>query len=320
LRDATRRNHTATHLLHASLRQVLGTHVKQAGSVVDPGRLRFDFTHYAAMDKAELDEVERLMNEEILKNTAVVTDVLPLEQAIATGAMALFGEKYGEEVRVVTVPGFSRELCGGTHVQRTGDIGVCKVVYEGSIAAGVRRIEAITGEGALRQFQETTDSVKRLAAMMKAGEPELVDHIEKLLASQRALERQVEQLKTKVAQSAAGALESQAKQMNGARVLAARVDGLDRQQMRVLVDSLRNKWQSAVVVLASGEEGNVAIVVAVTKDLTAKLHAGKLAGAVAQAVGGKGGGRPDMAEAGGKDAGALDAALAAVSKDIESKL
>ena len=320
LRDATRRNHTATHLLHASLRQVLGTHVKQAGSVVDPGRLRFDFTHYAAMDKAELDEVERLINEEILKNTAVVTDVLPLEQAIATGAMALFGEKYGEEVRVVTVPGFSRELCGGTHVQRTGDIGVCKVVYEGSIAAGVRRIEAITGEGALRQFQETTDSVKRLAAMMKAGEPELVDHVEKLLASQRALERQVEQLKTKVAQSAAGALESQAKQMNGARVLAARVDGLDRQQMRVLVDSLRNKWQSAVVVLASGEEGNVAIVAAVTKDLTAKVHAGKLVGAVAQAVGGKGGGRPDMAEAGGKDAGALDAALAAVSRDIESKL
>jgi len=162
--------------------------------------------------------------------------------------------------------------------------------------------------------------VKRLAAMMKAGEPELVDHVEKLLASQRALERQVEQLKTKVAQSAAGALESQAKQMNGARVLAARVDGLDRQQMRVLVDSLRNKWQSAVVVLASGEEGNVAIVAAVTKDLTAKVHAGKLVGAVAQAVGGKGGGRPDMAEAGGKDAGALDAALAAVSRDIESKL
>ena len=156
LRDATRRNHTATHLLHASLRQVLGTHVKQAGSVVDPGRLRFDFTHYAALDRAELEEVERLMNEQILKNTAVQTDILPLDQAIATGAMALFGEKYGEEVRVVSVPGFSRELCGGTHVRRTGDIGVCKIVYEGSISAGVRRIEAITGEGALRQYQETT--------------------------------------------------------------------------------------------------------------------------------------------------------------------
>jgi len=320
LRDATRRNHTATHLLHASLRQVLGKHVKQAGSVVEPGRLRFDFTHYAAMDKAELDEVERLMNEEILKNTQVTTDVLPLEQAIATGAMALFGEKYGDEVRVVTVPGFSRELCGGTHVGRTGDIGVCKVVYEGSISAGVRRIEAITGEGALRQFQETTEAVKRLAGLVKASEPELIEHVEKLLASERALERQVEHLKTKVAQAAAGALELQAKQVNGARVLAARVEGLDRQQMRVLVDSLRNKWQSAVVVLASGEEGNVAIVAAVTKDLTAKVHAGKLVGAVAQAVGGKGGGRPDMAEAGGKDLGSLDAALAAAFRDVESKL
>jgi alanyl-tRNA synthetase len=299
---------------------VLGKHVKQAGSVVEPGRLRFDFTHYAALDKAELDEVERLMNEEILKDTAVTTDILPLEQAIATGAMALFGEKYGEEVRVVTVPGFSRELCGGTHVGRTGEIGVCKIVNEGSISAGVRRIEAITGEGALRQFQETSDAVKRIAGMIKASEPELIEHVEKLVASQRALERQVEQLKMKVAQSAGGALEAQAKQVNGARVLTARVDGLDRQQMRALADSLRNKWQSAVVVLASGEEGNVAILAAVTKDLTAKVHAGKLAGSVAAAVGGKGGGRPDMAEAGGKDASALDAALAAAMKDVESKL
>ncbi|MDE3168160.1 MAG: alanine--tRNA ligase, partial [Acidobacteriota bacterium] len=320
LRDATRRNHTATHLLHAALRQVLGKHVKQAGSVVEPGRLRFDFTHYAALDKAELDEVERLMNEEILRNTEVATEVLPLEQAVATGAMALFGEKYGEEVRVVSVPGFSKELCGGTHVRRTGDIGLCKVVYEGSISAGVRRIEAITGEGALRQFQETSDAVKRVAAMVKAGEPEVIDHIEKLIAAQRALERQVEQLKTKVAQSAAGALEAQARQLNGARVLSARVDGLDRAQMRALADSLRNKWQSAVVVLASGEEGNVSIVAAVTKDLTAKVHAGKLAGAVAQAVGGKGGGRPDMAEAGGKDIGALDSALAGVYREVEAKL
>ena len=166
LRDATRRNHTATHLLHASLRQVLGTHVKQAGSVVEPGRLRFDFTHYAAMDRAEMEEVERLMNEQILRNTGVETNVMPLDQAIATGAMALFGEKYGEEVRVVTVPGFSRELCGGTHVARTGDIGVCKIVYEGSISAGVRRIEAITGEAALRQYQEIH---RRAAAHRQPG-------------------------------------------------------------------------------------------------------------------------------------------------------
>src|SRR5213076_384173 len=172
LRQSTMRNHTATHLLHAALRQVLGTHVKQAGSVVDPGRLRFDFTHYAALDRAELEEVERLMNGQILTNTEVSTDILPLDQAIATGAMALFGEKYGEQVRVVTVPGFSRELCGGTHVRRTGDIGVCKIVYEGSISAGVRRIEAITGEAALREFQEFSDAVRRIAGMVKASEPE----------------------------------------------------------------------------------------------------------------------------------------------------
>jgi alanyl-tRNA synthetase len=320
LRDATRRNHTATHLLHAALRQVLGKHVKQHGSVVEPGRLRFDFTHYAAMDRAEIDEVERIMNAEILRNTGVETDVLPLDQAIATGAMALFGEKYGESVRVVNVPGFSRELCGGTHVRRTGDIGLCKIVYEGSISAGVRRIEAVTGEGALRLYQESTDSIRRVAELVKAGEPELVEHIEKLIAGQRALEKQVEQLKNKLAQSAAGALEAQAHQVNGARVLSARVDGMDRAQMRALADSLRNKWQSAVVVLASVEEANVSIVAAVTKDLTAKVHAGKLAGAVAQAVGGKGGGRPDMAEAGGKDPAALDAALASVYREVEGKL
>jgi len=320
LRDATRRNHTATHLLHASLRQVLGTHVKQAGSVVDPGRLRFDFTHYAALDHAEIEEVERLMNEQILKNTAVETNVMPIDQAISTGAMALFGEKYGEQVRVVHVPGFSRELCGGTHVIRTGDIGVAKIVSESSISAGVRRIEALTGEGALRQYQESADALKRIAGIVKASEPELVEHVERLLATERALERQVEQLKTKVAQSASGAVESQAHSVNGTKVLAARIDGMDRQQLREMADSLRNKWKSAAMVLASAGDDGIAIVSAVTKDLTAKIHAGKLAGALAQAVGGKGGGRPDMAEGGGKDVAALDAALNAVYGEIESKL
>jgi alanyl-tRNA synthetase len=320
LRDATRRNHTATHLLHASLRQVLGTHVKQAGSVVEPGRLRFDFTHYAAMDRAELEEVERLMNEQILRNTGVETDVLPLEKAIATGAMALFGEKYGEQVRVVTVPGFSRELCGGTHVGRTGDIGVCKIVYEGSISAGVRRIEAVTGEAALKQYQESTGALRRMADLLRASEPELIEHVEKLLAAERGLAKQVEQLKEKVAQAATGGLEAQARTVKEARVLTARVDGMDRQQMRSLADSLRNQWKSAVVVLASAGDDGVAIVAAVTKDLTGKVQAGKLVSAVAAATGGKGGGRPDMAEGGGKDAGALDAALAAAYVDVESKL
>ena len=320
LRAATRRNHTATHLLHASLRQVLGTHVKQAGSVVEPGRLRFDFTHYAAMDRAELEEVERLMNEQILKNTAVETNVMRLDQAIQTGAMALFGEKYGDQVRVVNVPGFSRELCGGTHVGRTGDIGVCKIVYEGSISAGVRRIEAVTGEGALRQYQESADAIKRIANLLKAGEPELVEHIEKLLAAERAQLRQVDHLKSKLAQSAASALESQAHSVNGATVLTARIDGMDRGQLRELADSFRNRWKSAVVVLASVVDDGVSVVAAVTKDLTTKVHAGKLAGAVAQAAGGKGGGRPDMAEGGGKDASAIEAALANVYREVESKL
>ena len=320
LRDATRRNHTATHLLHASLRQVLGTHVKQAGSVVDPGRLRFDFTHYAGLDRAELEEVERLTNQQILKNAAVQTDVLPLDQAIATGAMALFGEKYGEQVRVVSVPGFSRELCGGTHVERTGDIGLCKIVYEGSIAAGVRRIEAVTGEGALRQYQETTGAVRRLAEMVQAGEPELVEHVEKLLATEHALQKQVEQLKNQLAQAAVGQVESLARSFGEVKVVAARLDGMDRPQMRALADALRNKWKSAVVVLAGAEDGSVLIISAVTKDLTAKVHAGKLASAVALAVGGKGGGRPDMAEAGGKNPAALDAALEAVYGDVEGKL
>ena len=320
LRDATRRNHTATHLLHASLRQVLGTHVKQAGSVVEPGRLRFDFTHYAAMDRAELEEVERLMNEQVLRNTGVETNIMPLDQAIATGAMALFGEKYGDQVRVVNVPGFSRELCGGTHVQRTGDIGVCKIVYEGSISAGVRRIEAITGGAALRQYQESTDALRRIADMVRASEPELIEHVEKLLANERSLEKQVDQLKSKLAQSAVGEIESQARTIKGAKVVAARVDGMDRAQLRGLADSLRNKWKSAVVVLASAEDSSVSIVAAVTKDLTAKVQAGKLVGAVAQATGGKGGGRPDMAEGGGKDATALANALQSVYQDVESKL
>ncbi|HEU0143113.1 MAG TPA: alanine--tRNA ligase, partial [Bryobacteraceae bacterium] len=320
LRDATRRNHTATHLLHAALRTVLGNHVKQAGSVVEPGRLRFDFTHYTAMDPEEIREVERLVNQRILENTPVETNVMELEQALSTGAMALFGEKYGERVRVVSVPGFSRELCGGTHVNRTGDIGLFKIVYEGSISAGVRRIEAITGEGALRRFQYATDSLHRVANLIRVAEPELVEQVERMALHQKALEKQLDQLKSKLAQSQAGGLEAKSREIKGVRVLADRVDGLDRQQMRALADSLRNKWKTAVIVLATAEDSTVAIVSAVTKDLTGKVHAGKLAGAVAQAVGGRGGGRPDMAEAGGKDVAALPAALDSVYSSVEGML
>ena len=305
-RASTMRNHTATHLLHAALRKVLGPHVKQAGSIVDPNRLRFDFTHYAHTDPEELAEIQKLVNEEILKNIEVHTDVMDLDQALNTGAMALFGEKYGDRVRVVSIPGFSKELCGGTHVHRTGDIGLCVVTYEASISAGVRRIEAITGEAVLSKFQEEGAAARQAQ--------------EKLAEEKRALERQIEQMKDKLARAEVSGIESSARDIKGAKVLSAQVAGMDREQLRTMVDSLRVKWKTAVVILGSAQDSNVAIVVGVTKDLTSKVHAGKLAGSVAQAVGGKGGGRPDMAEAGGKDPSALPGALDSAYKTVEGML
>ena len=306
-RSATRRNHTATHLLQAALQQTLGKHVKQAGSVVEPSRLRFDFTHYASLSPDERSEVERLINQEILENVPVGLEVMDLDNALQTGAMALFGEKYGDKVRVVTVPGFSRELCGGTHVSRTGDIGVARIVYEGSISAGVRRIEIITGPSAV-------------LSRFEAEKVELSAEIEKVREQQRQLERQVEHLKEKVAVALTAEVEASARSINGVQVVATTVEGVDRNQLRNMADQLRNKWKSAVVVLATPTDSGVALIAAVTKDLTAKVHAGKLIGAVAQAVGGKGGGRPDLAEAGGKDAAALPAALSGVYSTVEKML
>jgi len=305
-RHSTMRNHTATHLLHAALRKVLGPHVKQAGSIVDPNRLRFDFTHYAHTDPEELAEIQRLVNEEILNNIEVHTDVMDLDQALNTGAMALFGEKYGDRVRVVSIPGFSKELCGGTHVHRTGDIGLCVVTYEASISAGVRRIEAVTGEAIIEKLQQEGAAARQ--------------NQERLLEEKRGLERQIEQMKEKLARSEVAGLESGVRDIKGAKVLAAQVAGMDREQLRTMVDSLRVKWKTAVVILGSSQDSNVAIVVGVTKDLTSKVHAGKLAGSVAQAVGGKGGGRPDMAEAGGKDPAALAGALDSAYKTVEGML
>ncbi len=307
-RKPTMRNHTATHLLHASLRTVLGKHVKQAGSVVEPSRLRFDFTHYAPVDAEELKEIERLINEHILANEPVKTDVMDIEGALATGAMALFGEKYGDKVRVVSVAdgSFSRELCGGTHVTRTGDIGLCKVISEGGISAGVRRIEAVTGDTVVRKLEEQNSA--------------LAEQNEKLANQTRALEKQIEQLKTKLAQSQVGELESTARDIKGIKVLSARVEGIDRSQLRPLADSLRNKIKNGVVVLATVQDSNVAIICSVTKDLSSKVHAGKLVGTVAQAVGGKGGGRPDMAEAGGNNPAALSNALENVYTTVEGML
>ena len=310
LRSSTIRNHTATHLLQAALRKTLGKHVKQAGSVVDPSRLRFDVTHYATIDPAELEDVERIVNEHILLNTPVTTDVMGIDEALKTGAMALFGEKYGEQVRVVKVPGFSTELCGGTHVNRTGDIGIFKITSESSISAGVRRLEAITGAAAYEQYKQAVEQIHRIAAVVKVSEPELLEGVERLATERRELERQVEQLKAKLAQGNVGSLVENARTVKGFKVIAAKIDGLDRKQMRALADSLRNKLQSGVVVLGAAENGNVALISAVTKDLAGKrVHAGKLVGAIAQTVGGKGGGRPDMAEAGGNDGAALPKAL-----------
>jgi alanyl-tRNA synthetase len=320
-RRSTMRNHTGTHLLQAALRTVLGTHVKQAGSVVEPSRLRFDFTHYTALDSHELAEIERLMNNEILANREVHTDVMDLDNALQTGAMALFGEKYGDKVRVVSIDGFSKELCGGTHVARTGDIGICKIVYEGSISAGVRRIEAITGEGALHRFQEDETKLGRLAGAIQVAAHDIVEQVSRVLDEKKRVEHELHELKMRWAQAQASDLEKQAREVKGVKILAVGVVDFDRPQLRAMVDTLRNKWTKAVIVLGTAtDDSTVSIVAGVTKNLTSKVHAGKLAGAVALAVGGKGGGRPDMAEAGGKDPSALAGALADVYSSVEGML
>jgi alanyl-tRNA synthetase len=312
LRNATRRNHTATHLLHAALRRVLGRHVKQAGSLVAPDRLRFDFLHFAAVSRDELDEIERLVNEQIYLNTTVETEVRATEQAIAAGAMALFGEKYGDHVRVVSVPGFSLELCGGTHCRSTGDIGFLTIVQEGGIAAGTRRIEALTGGAAVRHHQEQRRALAGILQTLNTPADQAVEVIEHLEAEVKRLGRENSQLKVKLAMGrsaveAAGSgepartgLQPVEESIGGAKIRAERVDGLDKASLRALADSHRDRLKSGVVVLASAEGGKVAIVVSVTKDLTGRVHAGQIVRQIAPIVGGGGGGRPDFAEAGGK--------------------
>ena len=309
-RDAIRRNHTATHLLHSALRRVLGAHVKQAGSVVDRARLRFDVTHYAAVEPGEMDEIENLVNGWILADTAVGTEVRDLEEAVRDGAMALFGEKYSERVRVVSVGDFSAELCGGTHVGRTGEIGVFKVTAETSSSAGVRRIEAVTGTGAFDRYREAFLSVQRIGALLRSRGREVEAAVERLLAERRRQEKEIQRLKSRLARNKASQLVATARQVGGMRVLAAEVRGIDRRQMRDLADVLRRRLQSGLVVLASVRDGRVALVAAATKDVAgSKVHAGKIIREVAKAVGGGGGGRPDMAEAGGRNPGALPKAL-----------
>jgi alanyl-tRNA synthetase len=318
LRGATMRNHTATHLLHAALRQVLGSHVKQAGSVVEPGRLRFDFTHYTAVTDDEKSEVERIVNQQILANSAVHTDIMDLEKALSTGAMALFGEKYGDSVRVVSIPDFSRELCGGTHVSRTGDIGLFKIISEGGISAGTRRMEAVTGEGALDRFQDASAQLTRAGELLHTTETGMVPQLEKLLEQHKLLERDIEQLKAKLAHQQVDKLTG--RQIGGVTVIAEKLEGLDSKQLRTVADSLRNKLGSAVVVIASVNDSRVSVISTVSKDLTQKVQAGKLVSEVAKAVGGKGGGRPDMAEGAGKDPSLLPDALASVYQNVQTLL
>jgi alanyl-tRNA synthetase len=307
-RDATRRNHTATHLLHAALRQVLGAHVKQAGSLVSPDRLRFDVVHFAAMTEAEIEEVERLVNAQICRNQPVATEVRSTDEAIAAGAMALFGEKYGSSVRVVSVPGFSMELCGGTHVRATGDIGLFSIVQESGVAAGVRRIEAVTGMNALRLHQEQRRSLATVIETLKAPADQAVTAIERLQADARRLARENSELKLKVAMGG-GASESAGDggvDAGGVKLLTRRVTGLDKNGLGQLADALKSKLQSGVVVVASENEGRVALVVSVTRDLTPGIHAGNIVKKIAPIVGGGGGGRPDFAEAGGKKPAGID--------------
>ena len=316
LRNATRRNHTATHLLHAALRQVLGSHVKQAGSLVAPDRLRFDFVNPDPVTPEQLAEIERLVNDEILRNTPVDTQVRSTEEAIAGGAMALFGEKYGDRVRVVSVPGFSQELCGGTHVAATGDIGCFVVLHESGVAAGQRRIEALTGHGATQFYREQRKTLGSVLEALKVPADQAVAAIERLQGDVKRLSRETGQLKVQVATasltaagSTATAAAGQTADAGGVTLVARRVQGLDKTGLGQMADSLKNQIKSGVVVLASENDGRVAMVVSVTKDLVPKVHAGQIVKRLAPMVGGGGGGRPDFAEAGGKDPSGIDRML-----------
>ncbi len=327
-REHIKRNHTATHLMHAALRNILGTHVKQAGSLVEPARLRFDFSHFAAIDPAELRDIEQQVNDEILLNSEIQTDITTLDDALASGALAFFGDRYPEQnVRMVTIPDpsaprgfYSKELCGGTHVKRTGDIGIFKITVEQSAAAGVRRIEAITGAAALADYQRAQQLLRDVSGRLGVTEENLATAIERTEQTQKLLEKQLETMKRKSALSNLDDLVAQARTIKGVKVISAELEGVDRDSMRQLVDSLRQKLGSGVVVLGTVEDGKVALLAGITKDLTSKLHAGKIIQTIAKLVGGSGGGRPDLAEAGGKDTPGLKSALGQVYPVIDQLL
>ncbi|QNG99789.1 alanine--tRNA ligase [Pseudomonas sediminis] len=318
VRQATALNHSATHLLHAALRQVLGDHVQQKGSLVDSQRLRFDFSHFESIKPEQLKQLEDIVNAEIRKNSEVETEETDIETAKAKGAMALFGEKYGDQVRVLSMGGdFSVELCGGTHVSRTGDIGLFKITSEGGVAAGVRRIEAVTGAAALAWLNGAEEQLKEAASLVKGSRDNVLDKLSALIERNRQLEKELEQLKAKAASAAGNDLAGSAVDVKGTKVLAARLDGQDGKALLALVDQLKNKLGSAVILLGGVFDEKVVLVAGVTQDLTAKVKAGDLMKQAAAAVGGKGGGRPDMAQGGGVDAGKLDEALALATTLVE---
>lgn len=318
VRHATALNHSATHLLHAALRQVLGEHVQQKGSLVDSQRMRFDFSHFEAIKPEQIKALEDIVNAEIRKNTPVETEETDIETAKQKGAMALFGEKYGDSVRVLSMGGdFSVELCGGIHAKRTGDIGLMKIISEGGVASGIRRIEAVTGAAALAYLNAAEEQLKEAASLVKGSRENLVDKLSAVLERNRQLEKQLEQLQAKAASAAGDDLSSSAVDVKGVKVLTARLDGQDGKALLALVDQLKNKLGRAVILLGSVHEDKVVLVAGVTKDLTGQLKAGDLMKQAAAAVGGKGGGRPDMAQGGGVDAAALDAALALTVPFVE---
>src|SRR5881409_3744310 len=308
-RQGLRRHHTGTHLLHAGLRRVLGTHVTQAGSLVAPDHLRFDFSHGASLKDREIEQIEEMVNEQVQANVPVTHSEMDLDEALRMGAMALFGEKYGNRVRVIKIGDFSTELCGGTHLDQTGEIGLLKIAAEGAVASGVRRVEAVAGPAALESIARKEAALRDSAELLKIGPLEVPKRLQKLIEEQRALERQLAELEARLARSRAEDLVKAARQVNGVAVIAGRIDGLDADGLRAVADTLRNRLGSGIVCVGSVVDGKVNLIAAVTKDLTSRFQAGKLIQEVAKAVGGGGGGRPDLAQAGGKDPAKLDAAL-----------
>lgn len=319
-RARIRLNHSATHLMHAALRQVLGTHVSQKGSLVNDKVLRFDFSHNEAMKPEEIRAVEDLVNAQIRRNLPIETNIMDLEAAKAKGAMALFGEKYDERVRVLSMGDFSTELCGGTHASRTGDIGLFRIISESGTAAGVRRIEAVTGEGAITTVHADSDRLSEVAHLLKGDSNNLADKVRSVLERTRQLEKELQQLKEQAAAQESANLSSKAIDVNGVKLLVSELNGVEPKMLRTMVDDLKNQLGSTIIVLATVAEGKVSLIAGVSKDVTDRVKAGELIGMVAQQVGGKGGGRPDMAQAGGTDAAALPAALASVKGWVSAKL